>query len=72
MPLPQQLDIYTVTIQVSVIPKCFLLRNLANSAHERLLDKKIRRLEFVDEVPKSLSGKILRRVLVEQERANLA
>jgi len=31
--------------------------------------KRIRRLEFVDEIPKSLSGKILRRVLVEQERA---
>ena len=33
--------------------------------------KKVRRIEFVDEVPKSLSGKILRRVLVEQERAKL-
>jgi acyl-CoA synthetase (AMP-forming)/AMP-acid ligase II len=33
--------------------------------------KKIRRVEFVDEVPKSLSGKILRRVLVEQERAKI-
>lgn len=31
--------------------------------------KKIRRLDFVDQVPKSLSGKILRRVLVDQERA---
>jgi acyl-CoA synthetase (AMP-forming)/AMP-acid ligase II len=31
--------------------------------------KKIRRVEFVDQIPKSLSGKILRRVLVEQERA---
>ncbi len=33
--------------------------------------KKVRRIEFVDQVPKSLSGKILRRVLVEQERAKL-
>lgn len=33
--------------------------------------KKVRRLEFVKEVPKSMSGKILRRVLVEQERAQL-
>jgi acyl-CoA synthetase (AMP-forming)/AMP-acid ligase II len=33
--------------------------------------KKIRLVEFVDQVPKSLSGKILRRVLVEQERARL-
>lgn len=31
--------------------------------------KKVRRVEFVEEIPKSLSGKILRRVLVEQERA---
>jgi acyl-CoA synthetase (AMP-forming)/AMP-acid ligase II len=33
--------------------------------------KKVRRVEFVDSVPKSLSGKILRRVLVEQERAKM-
>ncbi len=31
--------------------------------------KKVRRLEFVAEIPKSPSGKILRRVLVERERA---
>lgn len=31
--------------------------------------KKIRHLEFVDTIPKSPSGKILRRVLVERERA---
>jgi acyl-CoA synthetase (AMP-forming)/AMP-acid ligase II len=31
--------------------------------------KKIRQLEFVDSIPKSASGKILRRVLVERERA---
>jgi acyl-CoA synthetase (AMP-forming)/AMP-acid ligase II len=34
--------------------------------------KKVRRLEFVDQIPKSASGKILRRILVERERAALA
>ncbi len=33
--------------------------------------KKIRRVEMVDEIPKSPSGKILRRILVERERAQL-
>ena len=33
--------------------------------------KKIRALEIVEEIPKSASGKILRRVLVEQERERL-
>jgi len=32
--------------------------------------KRIRKLEFIEEIPKSLSGKILRRVLVERERAS--
>lgn len=32
--------------------------------------KKIRSLEFTDEIPKSAAGKILRRVLVEQDRAS--
>ena len=31
--------------------------------------KKLRELEFVDAIPKTLSGKILRRELIEQERA---
>src|SRR5204863_6582672 len=31
--------------------------------------KKIRAVEFISQIPKSLSGKILRRVLIEQERA---
>jgi acyl-CoA synthetase (AMP-forming)/AMP-acid ligase II len=34
--------------------------------------KRIRQLEFVDKIPKSPSGKILRRVLVEMEKAKLA
>jgi len=31
--------------------------------------KKVRRVEFVDSIPKSSSGKILRRVLIERELA---
>jgi acyl-CoA synthetase (AMP-forming)/AMP-acid ligase II len=31
--------------------------------------KQVRRIEILDEIPKSASGKILRRVLVERERA---
>ena len=31
--------------------------------------KKVRRIAIVDAIPKSPSGKILRRVLVDQERA---
>ena len=34
--------------------------------------KKVRRVEFIDRIPKSPTGKILRRVLVEQERLALA
>ena len=34
--------------------------------------KKIRYLEFIDKIPKSASGKILRRVLIERERERLA
>jgi acyl-CoA synthetase (AMP-forming)/AMP-acid ligase II len=33
--------------------------------------KKVRRVEFVEQIPKSPSGKILRRVLVERERASI-
>lgn len=34
--------------------------------------KKVRQVEFVDAIPKSPSGKILRRLLVEQERKRVA
>jgi acyl-coenzyme A synthetase/AMP-(fatty) acid ligase len=34
--------------------------------------KKIRLVETIDEIPKSASGKILRRKLVERERARAA
>ncbi len=61
------------------VPKAFVVRKADISAEEILEFvaehvapyKRIRRLEFTDQIPKSASGKILRRVLVEQERANL-
>ena len=34
--------------------------------------KKIREVEFIGQIPKSISGKILRRVLIEQERTRQA
>jgi acyl-coenzyme A synthetase/AMP-(fatty) acid ligase len=34
--------------------------------------KKIRQVRFVDQIPKSASGKILRRLLVEQDRSENA
>jgi acyl-CoA synthetase (AMP-forming)/AMP-acid ligase II len=64
------------------IPKAFVVRapgmdvtggELMSFVSERVPTyKKVRRVEFVDEVPRSLSGKILRRVLVERERERSA
>ena len=34
--------------------------------------KQVREVEFIDAIPKNASGKLLRRVLVEQERAREA
>jgi acyl-CoA synthetase (AMP-forming)/AMP-acid ligase II len=60
------------------IPKAFVvLKPQASASAEDLMayvgervapHKRIRRLEFIDHVPKSSSGKILRRLLVERER----
>ena len=61
------------------VPKAFVaLRAGSNVSAEELMayvaervapHKRIRRLEFIDQVPKSASGKILRRILIEKERS---
>jgi acyl-CoA synthetase (AMP-forming)/AMP-acid ligase II len=62
------------------LPKAFVVRRAGADgvAAEELMAfvaarvapyKKIRRLEFIEQIPKSASGKILRRLLVERERA---
>lgn len=60
------------------VPKAFVvLKPTADASHDELMSyvaervapyKKVRLLEFVDAIPKSPTGKILRRVLVERER----
>ncbi len=67
-------------LEAGEVPKAFVLRKgeldereLMDWVAERVAPhKKIRRLEFVEEIPKSASGKILRRLLVEKERAQVA
>jgi acyl-CoA synthetase (AMP-forming)/AMP-acid ligase II len=62
------------------IPKAFVVLNgdimpesiMAWVADQVAPHKKIRAVEITDQIPKSASGKILRRVLVDQERAKLA
>jgi len=59
------------------VPKAFVVRQpgsdltaadvMAHVADEVATFKQVRSVEFVDEIPKSLSGKILRRVLRERE-----
>jgi acyl-CoA synthetase (AMP-forming)/AMP-acid ligase II len=61
------------------VPKAFVVLKTDHSATDAELiafvashvapHKKIRRVEFVEQIPKSPSGKILRRVLVARERA---
>src|SRR5207245_6705853 len=59
------------------VPKAFIVTKADTSA-QAIMEfvaarvaphKKIREVEFIAQIPKSLSGKILRRVLIEQERA---
>jgi acyl-coenzyme A synthetase/AMP-(fatty) acid ligase len=58
------------------VPKAFITRadeiteeEVMQFVAERVSPhKKIRKVEFIDSIPKSASGKILRRFLVEKER----
>jgi acyl-CoA synthetase (AMP-forming)/AMP-acid ligase II len=59
------------------VPKAFVVLKDDASAEELMAFvaarvapyKKVRRVEFLEAIPKSATGKILRRVLVERERA---
>ena len=62
------------------VPKAFLVMKGDATADEIMAYvaarvapyKKIRRVEILGQIPKTASGKILRRVLVEQQRTRLA
>jgi acyl-CoA synthetase (AMP-forming)/AMP-acid ligase II len=65
------------------VPKAFVVATTQLSAQEVIEyvaervapHKKVRAVEFIDQIPKSLSGKIMRRLLMERDRqttANLA
>jgi len=61
------------------VPKAFVTLKAPLSEEEILRyvaervapHKKIRRVEIIEQIPKSPSGKILRRVLVERERGGI-
>src|SRR6266851_4075422 len=62
------------------VPKAFVVLKAPTPAEEIMAfvaervapHKKIRKLQFIDAIPKSASGKILRRNLVEEERSKAA
>jgi acyl-CoA synthetase (AMP-forming)/AMP-acid ligase II len=62
------------------VPKAFVVLKTPTPAEDLMAfvaarvapHKKIRKLQFTDAIPKSASGKILRRTLIEQERAKAA
>jgi acyl-CoA synthetase (AMP-forming)/AMP-acid ligase II len=67
-------------LETGEVPKAFVVLRGEASVEELMAfvadrvapHKKVRRVEFIDRIPKSPTGKILRRVLVEQERLALA
>ncbi|MDA1117296.1 MAG: AMP-binding protein [Proteobacteria bacterium] len=62
------------------VPKAFVVKKGEISAEEVMAwvaarlapHKKVRAVEFVDQLPKSATGKLLRRVLIQQERERAA
>jgi acyl-coenzyme A synthetase/AMP-(fatty) acid ligase len=58
------------------VPKAFVVAREAVEPEELMAfvaervapHKKVRRVEFVDEIPKAASGKILRRLLIDRDR----
>ena len=66
-------------VEAGEIPKAFVVRKagaeisaedvMSFVAGEVATFKHVREVEFVDSIPKNPSGKILRRVLIEEERA---
>jgi len=77
---PQIADAAVIGIfdeEAGEIPKAFVVRKgevsdqevVAYVAERVAPHKKIRAVEFIDQLPKSATGKLLRRVLIERERA---
>ncbi|MFX1308419.1 MAG: AMP-binding protein [Promethearchaeota archaeon] len=73
----------SIELDIGEIPKAFIILKQESKGkvnEQEIMDwvaekisayKKIREVEFVDNIPKSGSGKILRRMLVEQEKNKL-
>jgi acyl-CoA synthetase (AMP-forming)/AMP-acid ligase II len=67
----------TLDEEAGEIPKAYVVRKGEITAEEVMAwvagrvapHKKIRVVEFVDQLPKSATGKLLRRVLIERDRA---
>ena len=67
-------------IEAGEIPKAFVVTKQGHEVSEDVLMefvaqkvatfKRIREIEFIDTIPKNPSGKLLRRVLKDQERSN--
>ena len=80
---PMVADVAVIPVpdeEAGEIPKAFIVRGgevdeealMAYVAERVAPYRKVRIVEFTDEIPKSASGKILRRVLVDRERARAA